>query len=383
MTPVRDDAEAPGRHFDIDAGRSAGISPLLWYQALTQKPGFAADVAQLNAVQQLEWLYLELLDFKNYRQKPFMKTFGRRLPPKGLYFHGGVGRGKSLLMDGFFANIPYRRKRRVHFHQFMRGVHADLALLKHEEEPLAKVAAGIARKVRLLCFDEFHVNDIADAMILGRLLEELFKRGVVFVMTSNYAPDELFKDGLQRERFLPAIESIKENLSVVSVDGGTDYRLQAFEKFSVYHTPLSADADTNLRAAFGMVAGKVQRANTVTINDRAIPVVSVGTGAIWFDFDAICGGPRSQLDYLEIAYEYHTVIVSNVPQLGPVQASEARRLTLLVDVLYDHKVKLMISAAVPPNALYPDGLRSDEFQRTVSRLLEMQSPEYLGMGRVP
>ena len=379
--PEQDRTSARG--FDIDNGSSASLSPLSWYRHLIQKPGFVADTAQLNAVQQLEWLYLELLDFKAYRQKPFMKTFGQRLPPKGLYFHGGVGRGKSLLMDGFFANIPYRRKRRVHFHHFMREVHAELALLKHEEDPLIKVAAGIARRVRLLCFDEFHVNDIADAMILGRLLEELFKRGVVFVITSNYAPDQLFKDGLQRERFLPAIELLKQNLSIISVDGGTDYRLKAFEKFSVYHAPLSAEAEAKLRAAFGMVAGKVQRANTVIINGRAIPVTSIGTGAIWFDFDAICGGPRSQLDYLEIAREYHTVIVSNIPQLGPERSGAARRLTLLVDVLYDHKVKLMISAAVPPQAIYPVGLRSDEFQRTVSRLLEMQSPEYLGMGRVP
>jgi cell division protein ZapE len=377
---VHQEASAPGR-VDVDPGVVAGMSPLVWYEQLLRKPGFVTDPAQLHAVERLQQLHRELLDFKAYRQKPFMKTLGRRAPPKGLYFHGGVGRGKSLLMDGFFANIPYRRKRRVHFHHFMQEVHAELATLKHEEDPLAKLAAGIAKKLRLLCFDEFHVNDIADAMILGRLLEELFRRGVVLVMTSNYAPDDLFKDGLQRERFLPAIDLINQNLTIVNVDAGTDYRLRAFEKFSVYHTPLSPEAEAKLGAAFAMVAGKVGRANTVTINDRAIPVKKIATGAIWFDFGAICGGPRSQLDYLEIAREYHTVIVSNVPQLRPVQSNEARRLTLLVDVLYDHKVKLMISAAVPPQELYPAGLRSDEFQRTVSRLLEMQAREYLGLPR--
>lgn len=375
--------EAPApRRFDIGTGSQAAHSPLDWYKRLTQKPGFASDPAQLYAVQRLEWLYSELLEFKAYRQRPFMKTFGRRLPPKGLYFHGGVGRGKSLLMDGFFANIPYRRKRRVHFHHFMQQVHAELAELKHEEDPLVKVAAGIARRTRLLCFDEFHVNDIADAMILGRLLEQLFRQGVVFVMTSNYPPDELFKDGLQRERFLPAIELIKENLSIVNVDGGTDYRLRAFEKFSVYHTPLSAEAEGKLTAAFAAVAGRVEKAGTVTINERPIAVRKLATGAIWFEFKHICSEPRSQLDYLEIAREYHTVLVSNIPRLTPAQASEARRLTLLVDVFYDHRVKLIVSAAVPPQALYPDGLRSDEFQRTVSRLLEMQAREYLALAHL-
>jgi cell division protein ZapE len=369
-------------HFEIDADDMRGVSPLVWYKRLTEKSDFVSDPAQLEAVQRLEWLYLELLDFKAYRQLPFMKTFGRRLPPKGLYLHGGVGRGKSLLMDGFFANIPYRRKRRVHFHHFMHEVHLELAGLKDEEDPLVKLAAGIAKKVRLLCFDEFHVNDIADAMILGRLLEELFKHGVVFVMTSNYPPDELFKNGLQRERFLPAIELIKSNLSIVDVDGQTDYRLQAFEKFSVYHTPISQEAETKLNDAFAMICGKVEQAPTIKINDRLIPVKKLATGAIWFEFKDICGGPRSQLDYLEIAREYHTVAVSHIPQLAPAQANEARRFTLMVDVFYDHKVKLMVSAAVPPQVLYSDGIRSDEFQRTVSRLLEMQTPAYLHLPHI-
>jgi len=368
--------------FSIDVTSDGKLSPLAWYKRLSEKPGFTADPAQLNAVQHLESLYRELLDFKSYRQQFLMKIFGRRPPPKGLYFYGGVGRGKSLLMDGFFANIPYRRKRRVHFHHFMQEVHAELSTLKHEEDPLVQMAANIAKKVRLLCFDEFHVNDIADAMILGRLLEELFKGGVVFVMTSNYAPNDLFKHGLQRERFLPAIELIKQNLTVVNVDGGTDYRLQAFEKFSVYHTPLSSEAEAKLADAFAAVVGKVETGKTVTINERMIPVIRRGAGAIWFDFNAICGGPRSQLDYLEIAREYHTVLVSNIPRLTAAQSNEARRLTLMVDVFYDQRVNLIVSAAVPPQMLYSEGLRSDEFQRTVSRLLEMQTREYWALAHI-
>ncbi|MBA2690225.1 MAG: AFG1 family ATPase [Burkholderiales bacterium] len=358
------------------------MSPLRWYEELSKKPGFVADPAQRDAVQLLESLYLELLHFKTYRQKPFMKVLGRRPPPKGIYLYGGVGRGKSLMMDAFFANVPLRRKRRVHFHPFMQEVHGELGHLKHEEDPLLKVAAGIAKKVRLLCFDEFHVNDIADAMILGRLLEELFRRGVVMVITSNYAADDLYKDGLQRERFLPTIELIKVNMVLVPIAGDTDYRLRAFEKFSVYHTPLSADAEAKLADAFALVAGIPRDESSVTVNERQIPVKKIATGAIWFDFEDICGGPRSQIDYLQIAHEYHTVAISNIPKLAPGQASEARRLALLVDVFYDNKVKLMVSAAVPPAMLYPEGLRSDEFQRTVSRLLEMQTREYLGLGRI-
>jgi cell division protein ZapE len=379
---MRDDFLPSGARFDIDAASDAGLSPLAWYSRLGQRPAFAADPAQQEAVQRLEWLYFELLEFKAYRQRPFVKTFCRRPPPKGLYLHGGVGRGKSLLMDGFYANIPLRRKRRVHFHHFMQEVHGELAQLKDEQDPLIKIATGIARKVRLLCFDEFHVNDIADAMILRRLLEGLFSRGVVMVMTSNYAPDELFKNGLQRERFLPAIESIKNHLAVVDLGDGVDYRLKAFERYSVYHTPLSDEAENKLADAFTAVAGAAQSATSLWLKERPVPVRQLADGAVWFDFKDICGGPRSQLDYLEIAREYHTVVVSGIPQMGEAQAGAARRFTLLVDVFYDHKVKLMVSAAVPPHLLYARGLRSDEFQRTVSRLLEMQTSEYLHLRHV-
>lgn len=370
------------RYVRIDPERGIGVSPLEWYKEFAKDSDFVFDAAQLKTVQQLEWLYTELLKFKAYREIPFMKTFGRRSPPKGIYLYGGVGRGKSMLMDNFFANLPYRRKRRTHFHSFMLDVHAQLDELKHEEDPLVKIATKIALHTRVLCFDEFHVNDIADAMILGRLLDKLLEKGVVMVMTSNYAPDELFKNGLQRERFLPAIELIKRNLVVINLDGDTDYRLKAFEKFSVYHTPLKMETELILVEAFNKVATEILPDQEITLNDRKIPVKKLATGSIWFLFHDICGGPRSQLDYLKIAKEFHTVVISQVPQFFPAQANEARRLTTLVDIFYDHKVNLIISAAVPPQELYVQGLFAEEFQRTVSRLLEMQTRDYLAARHV-
>ena len=370
------------RYVKIDPERGIGVSPSEWYKEFARDPDFVFDTAQLKTIQQLDWLYTELLKFKAYREIPFMKTFGRRSPPKGIYIHGGVGRGKSMLMDNFFMNLPYRRKRRTHFHSFMLDIHAQLDELKHEEDPLVKVATKIALQTRVLCFDEFHVNDIADAMILGRLLDKLLEKGVVMVITSNYAPDELFKNGLQRERFLPAIELIKRNLIVVNIDGDTDYRLKAFEKFSVYHTPLKMETELKLEEAFHKVATEILPDKEIFLNDRKIPVKKLANGAIWFTFFDICCGPRSQLDYLKIAKEFHTVVVSQVPQFLPEQANEARRFTTLVDIFYDHKVNLIISAAVQPQDLYTEGLFAEEFQRTVSRLLEMQTRDYLAARHV-
>ena len=366
-------------------GKSANraAAPQEWYAALSSRNGFETDLAQLQAVQFLQRLHEQLLEFKTYRQKPFVKTFGKKPPPRGLYLYGGVGRGKSLLMDMFYNNLPYRRKRRVHFHQFMREVHNRLANLKSEADPLRSVALDIAAQTRLLCFDEFHVNDIADAMLLGRLLGELIERGVVLVLTSNYAPGELYRNGLQRERFLPAIALLTSALDVVNVDGGVDHRLRALERMQTYHTPLGEAAERALAQAFTSLCPDCGAASVIVVNGRKIPVKRVAAGAVWFDFASLCEGARSQLDYLEIAREFHTILLSNVPRMGADQSAAARRFMWLVDILYEHKVKLLLSAQAQPAELYRGGMGSDEFERTVSRLLEMQSRDYLGIAHGP
>lgn len=356
-------------------------SPTEWYQKQLAKPGFQHDGAQQIAVNRLQQLHDELLKFKTVRHRPLIGWLNNEPPPRGLFLFGGVGRGKSLLMDAFFATLPYRRKRRVHFHQFMKEVHVQLNALKAESDPLVVVAEKIAEATRVLCFDEFHVNDIADAMILGRLFDGLFARGVVLVATSNYAPEELYKDGLQRERFLPTIALLRKNLDMLNVDGGTDYRLRTLEKLNTYHTPLGAAAEHALGETFSALSPN-RDDKPVDINQRKIPVRQRGLGVIWFDFAELCAGLRSQLDYLALAQEYHTLLLSGIPQMDATQASEARRFTWLIDILYDHRVKFMCSAAVPPEALYLKGTRSDEFARTVSRLQEMQTKEYLGAGHL-
>jgi cell division protein ZapE len=263
----------------------------------------------------------------------------------------------------------------------MKQVHDGLNSLKNETDPLVSVAEKISTETRVLCFDEFHVNDIADAMILGRLFENLFERGVVVVTTSNYASDDLYKNGLQRERFLPTIELLKKNLDVLNVDAGIDYRLRTLEKLHTYHMPLDAAAEQALEEIFSALSPN-RDARPIEIHQRKINVKQKGMGIIWFDFADLCGGPRSQLDYLDIAQEYHTLLLSNIPSMDAAQSSEARRFTWLIDILYDHRVKFMCSAAVLPEALYLAGTRSDEFARTVSRLQEMQTKEYLGSEHV-
>ncbi len=356
-------------------------SPRDWYARQLTKPGFQSDPAQQNAITRLQKLHDELLSFKTARHRPLIGWLNNESPPRGLFLYGGVGRGKSLLMDAFFMTLPYKRKRRVHFHHFMKEIHEELKALKDETDPLVNLAEKIAKNTRVLCFDEFHVNDIADAMILGRLFENLFTRGVVVVTTSNYAPDALYKNGLQRERFLPTIDLIKKYLDVLNVDSGTDYRLRTLEKINTYHTPLGSLAEEKLALTFSALCADCS-SKPIDINQRKINVKQSGMGVIWFDFAELCDGPRSQLDYLEIAQVYHTLLLSNVPKMGTAQSSEARRFTWLIDILYDHRVNFMCSAEVAPENLYVDGTRSDEFARTVSRLLEMQSREYLGLGHI-
>lgn len=356
------------------------------YEAKLASRGYAPDPCQRAAAERLQGLYGELLAFKVARGSTLRKLLAAPKPPKGVYFWGGVGRGKSFLMDCFYEAVPYRRKRRVHFHAFMQQIHLDLDALKGQADPLDQVADYLAKDVRLLCFDEFHVSDIADAMILGRLVEGLVARGVVLVMTSNYPPDGLYPNGLQRINFLPTIELIKKTVEVVEVDSGVDYRLRQLEQVDIYHVPADSTAEARMAEAFlamsgqaGEKGGKVARSGDIDILGRPIHYRRQGPGIIWFDFEVLCGGPRSQNDYLELARQFHTVLLSGIPRMSPAQASEARRFTWLVDVFYDHRVKLVATAAAVPDELYTAGTQSGEFFRTVSRLVEMQSREYLAL----
>jgi len=273
--------------------------------------------------------------------------------------------------------VPVVRKTRLHFHEFMRDVHRSLDELKGRADPLDAVAANVARRYRLICFDEFHVSDIADAMILERLMRGLFAHGVTFVITSNYRPDGLYPGGLHRDRILPAIELIERNVDVLSVDAGIDYRRRTLADVDAYHTPLGGEVDRALREIFARLAEARDEDPRLMIERREIRALRRAGGVVWFDFRTLCGGPRSQNDYLEIASQFHTVIVSDVPRMSAAMASEARRFVWLVDVLYDRRVNLIVSAEVPPEALYTQGVLAHEFHRTVSRLHEMNSREYL------
>jgi cell division protein ZapE len=347
------------------------------FEATLKTRGYVADASQRAAALRLQQLYTELIGFKAARRTQLRKLLSRAQPPRGVYFWGGVGRGKSFLMDCFYDAVPYRRKRRVHFHAFMQQMHEALKQHKADPDPLASVADELARATRLLCFDEFHVSDIADAMILGRLVEALFERGVVFVATSNYPPDGLYPNGLQRQNFLPTIELLKKRLEVFELDAGTDYRLRSLERMDMYVVPGGAQADAKLASDFVQICGEPCPPGPLEILGRQLKTRDRSLGAAWFDFTEICGGPRSQNDYLELARRYHSILVSNIPKMGRDQANEARRFTWLVDVLYDFRVKLIVSADVEAQDLYTDGPHANEFTRTVSRLIEMRTRDYL------
>jgi cell division protein ZapE len=337
------------------------------------------DHAQLGALDRLQRLHDELVEFRRARLSLLRRWFHPPLPPRGVYLWGGVGRGKSFLMDAFYAAVPLRRKTRVHFHAFMKGVHDELRTLTREEDPLATVAARIARRHRLICFDEFHVSDVADAMILGRLLTALFRLGTVFVLTSNYRPDDLYPNGLQRQNLLPTIALLKQWLDVVEVDGGTDYRLRELEQAAAYYVTPPGAADARLAALFERMRPGPDEDPRLVIDSRALKAKKRAGGLVWFDFATLCEGPRSQIDYLELARRFAVVIVSDVPRLSPDMSNAARRFTWLVDVLYDHRVKLLLSAEVAAADLYRQGANSHEFARTVSRLVEMRTREYMAL----
>jgi cell division protein ZapE len=351
------------------------------YEATLAERGFVADAAQLAGIAALERCENEWADYKARRGNAVTKLLVRPPIPRGVYMHGGVGRGKSFLMDCFFQSVPLTRKTRLHFHEFMREVHRELQELKGTVNPLDELGRRIARRFRLICFDEFHVADVTDAMILHRLLEALFANRVSIVTTSNFHPDGLYPNGLHRDRILPAIELLKSKLEVISVDAGTDYRRRTMQQLQTVHCPLGPEADAALDAAFESLREARDEEPVLHIEHREIRAVKRAGGVVWFDFRTLCGGPRSQNDYLEIASRFHTVLLAGVPQMPPRLASEARRFTWLVDVLYDRRVKLIMSVAVPVEQLYTEGPLAHEFPRTVSRLHEMQSAEFLALAR--
>lgn len=351
------------------------------YHALCAGSDFQTDPAQAEAVERLQRLHDELIAAAANQAQGWLcrwrKPAARIVP--GLYLWGGVGRGKTMLVDLFFAALPLPNKRRVHFHRFMRETHAALRDLPEQPDPLAILAAQLAASCRVLCLDEFHVGDIADAMILGGLLEGLFQAGVTVVATSNEPPEKLYAGGLQRARFLPAIDAIQRHMTVVELASATDYRLRALRRAEIYHTPLDAAAHDSLLETFAELAPRDQTpiATPLDIDDRPIPVVLRAEGVVWFEFDLLCGGPRATGDYIEIARAFHSVLLSGVRRFSDLDDDAARRFVNLIDEFYDRNVKLICSAEAPPTELYGGTRLAQSFQRTVSRLIEMQSHDYL------
>ena len=367
------------------------LTPLEKYQQDLTRDDFSYDAAQEQAVRHLQRLYDDLVSQPEAKASAFDKVkgwFGAKpaaAPPiKGLYFWGGVGRGKTYLVDTFFEALPLDKKMRVHFHRFMHRVHHELKDLAGQSDPLKVVADRFAAEAKIICFDEFFVSDITDAMILGTLFEELFARGIILVATSNIVPDELYRNGLQRTRFLPAIALINAHTEIVNVDSGVDYRLRALEQAEIYHHPLDESADANLHKYFEQLTPEPGRHDVeLTVEGRQIAVRREADGVLLLGFRALCDGPRSQVDYMELARCYHTVLVSDVEQMGTAIDDIARRFIAMVDEFYERNVKLIVSAEVAMEDLYTQGQLSFEFRRCLSRLQEMQSHDYLARPHLP
>ncbi len=354
------------------------------FNASLEREGHVRDPAQFEVVARLEDLQSRLSAWQAPRRGLLSRLTGSSdheySGVRGLYLWGGVGRGKTFLMDLFFDSLDVEKKRRIHFHRIMRDVHDRLGRLQDVEDPLDIVAADIAAETQVLCFDEFFVSDIGDAMILGRLLDGLFRRNVTLVTTSNSKPDDLYRNGLQRQRFQPAIDLLNTYTDVVNMDGGTDYRLRLLQKAGTWLVPDDGAARQKLDFFFGESASSdIHEHNTLEVNGRDIPVERSAKGIAWFDFKALCDGPRSQSDFIELARWFPTVIVSGVPVMTRLTEDQARRFVALVDEFYDRNVKLIVSAADSPNAVYEGEKLNFEFERTVSRLTEMQSTEYLAL----
>ena len=357
----------------------AGAPPSARYAAGASRGDWSDDPAQHPALAELDRLHAALLDpprrgwLERLRDTPVM-------PPRGLYLWGGVGRGKTFLIDLFFDGLPLEQKRRTHFHRFMREVHAQLRTHAGERDPLATIARQWRRDLRVLVLDEFFVHDIGDAMLLGRMLERLFAEGVALVTSSNIEPQGLFKDGLQRERFLPAIALIEQHCAVLHLDSPHDYRLRALTRSPVYRAPLDDDSDAWLAQRFAeLTAGAPHEDGPLRIDGRAIPVRGLAEGHAWFDFAALCEGPRAASDYIEIATEYHTVLLGGVPRFDGRNDDAARRFITAIDEFYDRHVNLVCTAAAAPPGLYTGAKLTGAFERTASRLIEMQSAEYLAL----
>jgi len=364
-------------------------TPLEKYKNDLNLKGFDTDPAQEVAVKFLQKLYDELCETP-HKNNGFLNKINSFLGQtaqqqvKGLYFWGGVGRGKTYLVDCFYECLPFENKTRIHFHRFMQNVHKELKSLGNIESPLIVVADRLAEKTQVLCFDEFHVADITDAMLLAGLLDALFERGVVLVTTSNQHPDQLYQGGLQRDRFLPAIDLLKKYTEIVNVDSGIDYRLQFLDQAEIYHAPLDDNANAILEEDFTHVCPDAgTEGELLEIEGRTIQTVRCGDGVVWFDFMAICDGPRGAADYIEIARQYQTVLLANIPIMDDYANDIAKRFITLVDEFYDRNVNLIITAAAEPDALYTGTRLLEPFKRTISRLEEMRTHDYLAKQHIP
>jgi cell division protein ZapE len=365
------------------------MTPWERYQRDLGYEDFSADPAQQLAIGYTQVLY-ERLVHGGAANRGFFSKLGKIFNKKikeqirGLYFWGGVGRGKTYVADALYDCLPFPEKRRIHFHRFMQMIHHELKQIREQENPLVLIADKLASDTRVVCLDEFHVTDITDAMLLGGLLKALFARGVVLVATSNESPDQLYRDGLQRDRFLPAITLIKENTHVVQVDSGIDYRLRFLEQAEIYHSPLDLRAECMLHDNFTHIAPNAGRDQVLLdIEGRTITTECCADGVVWFDFGQICDGPRGTADYIEIARQYQTVLLANIPRMDESYNDQAKRFMALVDEFYDRNVKLIVTAATEPVDLYRGTRHAREFQRTVSRLMEMRTHEYLAKPHLP